>query len=498
MSSSSSSIIDYPGAQMRASDQADNDFIGSESIRKAFTRNEDLEADPKEELANLERKPSRFSHGFLSKELKFERRKLFFSFIKNWVIMTIGILGVFSIYWGAFYQRSLRYHRIHMLMVVEDEEVDGVQPVIGQAAQMVTTIPSMKLHAHIEIQSASVFEQNYKHKQKNQPFNSTQMINELVHHQKFWTIFHIKPNASYSLFQALRTADSSYDPNANEVSVDIVYETGRDVLAMNQTMLPVNMLFYELFGPELLSEHVIQPLVANLTSEEKTNLINSAPQVLSNLPVPQWKDRLPVYDITIMAPSQVGMIFLIILTFFQFNFFADTHQIIMQRIKKLHFVVYRMIASQILYFVLSLAYAFVSLAFQVDFEKAFGHLGFLVFWMTCFLTMSAVGGANENMALFIIPVFPPLLGFWLSFWVIFNIAPTFFPLVVLPKVFRYGYATPLHNALEAFKVIFTNSYKGQLGRNYGILVAWLVLNNAILPFALKFFGTRMAKKMQKK
>lgn len=73
--------------------------------------------------------------------------------------------------------------------------------------------------------------------QQDESFNTTQEIYKLIHHQKYRFAIHVKPNTIYSLFQALRSSNASYNPNNNpEYSVDAVYETGRNFLAMNSTV----------------------------------------------------------------------------------------------------------------------------------------------------------------------------------------------------------------------------------------------------------------------
>ncbi|KAF6048281.1 hypothetical protein FOB58_003030 [Candida parapsilosis] len=60
--------------------------------------------------------------------------------------------------------------------------------------------------------------------------------------------------------------------------------------------------------------------------------------------------------------------------------------------------------------------------------------------------------------------------------------------------FRYGYAMPIHNSYEATKTVFFDVYKGQLGRNFGILVAWVVMLSCVFPFAVMHFSKAMGKK----
>ena len=212
-----------------------------------------------------------------------------------------------------------------------------------------------------------------------------------------------------------------------------------------------------------------------------------------------YYDIIEYTNPVLVAPNQVGLIYMIILTFFQVGFFSDVHLVVELsfNLKRRHYLGYRILSSTLSYFVLSLFFSFVSLAMQIDFRVAFGHAGFLVYWMVCFLTFAAVGLANEIMAMILIVVYPPLVGYWLILWVLVNISPTFAPFELLPGVFKYGYAMPIHASSEISKVILFNTWKGKLGYNFGILVGWVVFQYLTLPFWITWFQKTIGKRKQK-
>lgn len=121
--------------------------------------------------------------------------------------------------------------------------------------------------------------------------------------------------------------------------------------------------------------------------------------------------------------------------------------------------------------------------------------GFGVMWMISFLTMSAVGGANENLSLLCFATAPPLMGFWVLFFVMINISATFAPIELCAKFYRFTYAMPIKNSYELMKVLLFDTYRGDIGRNFGILVAWIAVNNLLMPLCLFFFATMMKKKI---
>ncbi|ODV62670.1 SNG1 family protein ASCRUDRAFT_28473, partial [Ascoidea rubescens DSM 1968] len=417
-----------------------------------------------------------------------------------WVIMSAFMLAVFSIYWGSMYQRNLRYKNLDVLIVTEEQSrlVDNlvIEPLLTDTATSVTQdnesindLAGWKYYSYEEFLSKYPLDEDQTLRQK---------VDSLIHRKRYWATVYISQDATYQIYQAFANPDSTqyetFSPNnASNALIQIIYETGRDPLSMNGYVTP-NMNKYASYLSSQIYLNVYSPIINNYLNEtQRVNLISNNPDLISNIPIPQFIDNIPLTDPVLMAPLQVGLIFLIIITFFQFNFFATTHQIFVKYVKIKHYILYRMISSQISFFVLSLTYSTVTACFQVSFTKTFGKSGFVIYWMFNYLTMAAVGGANENMALFIIPVFPPLIGFWMLFWVISNISPTFAPLDLLPGFFKYGYAFPIYNSAELTRVLFLNTWKGNMGRNIGILCAWIVVNNLLHPIALFFFGKTMSK-----
>lgn len=125
-------------------------------------------------------------------------------------------------------------------------------------------------------------------------------------------------------------------------------------------------------------------------------------------------------------------------------------------------IIWRWCATLSAYFMLSLAYSFVSMAFQINFwdtnsvtshsqvtiqsegnPVAFGSATFVVYWMLNFCGMIALGLACENMAMI---VGMPWMGLFLIFWVITNVSTAFYDIEIAPAFYRWGYAWPLHSS----------------------------------------------------
>lgn len=153
------------------------------------------------------------------------------------------------------------------------------------------------------------------------------------------------------------------------------------------------------------------------------------------------------------------------------------------------------------YFFLSLAYSLISLAFQINFAggnpvtseteptqiafgnpDAFGHATFPAYWFLNFLGMCALGLACENVAMF---VGQPWTGLWLIFWVITNVSTSFYDIDLEPAFYGWGYAWPLHYVVEGSRYLLFDLHS-RLGLDYGVLIAWAVINTSIFPIACRF------------
>jgi hypothetical protein len=166
-------------------------------------------------------------------------------------------------------------------------------------------------------------------------------------------------------------------------------------------------------------------------------------------------------------------------------------------------VIWRWLATITAYIFLSLAYSFVSMAFQINFFNtnpitsetqvtmmeygnpvAYGHGTFPVYWMLNFFGMIALGLACENMAMV---VGMPWMGLFLIFWVISNVSTSFYDIEIAPAFYRWGYAWPLHSIVEGSRQILFGLHS-RIGLDFGILIAWSAVNSALFPFCCWFMS----------
>ncbi|KAJ7651272.1 hypothetical protein FB45DRAFT_1018623 [Roridomyces roridus] len=198
--------------------------------------------------------------------------------------------------------------------------------------------------------------------------------------------------------------------------------------------------------------------IANLsTSANAATLLSSPPQLVAR-PIYYTIANLRPFDVPIAsAVTFVGLIYLVILSFFVVMLAATARE-----------------ASgfeALAYFFIALIYTLLSRVFHLPFDRRFGSAGFDIFWMLNWLSMLACGLALEAMLTLLTQRFVP---FFLMLWIISNVLTSVFPIQVLPHVYRDGYAFPFYNVSRAIRAIIFGT-KNDLGLNFGVLIARVVL-----------------------
>ncbi|KAK7204772.1 hypothetical protein BZA70DRAFT_267977 [Myxozyma melibiosi] len=412
-------------------------------------------------------------HGLFSPKLREKRLAVVKKIGISILLMGTLMLTLFSIYWGSFYKRLSYLDRVHLWIVNND---DG--DLVGSSFTTIAhSFATAKKTVNVETVDSLTYDE----------------IIKLVQDEHTWGVFYIPANST----SALETALAS--PSASEAaaysgadSVRFMYSQARDQLAMGYIVTWVNEL-----ERNYTAEFAMQVLSLTTSSSSSkydlSTIVSDAPHLITRPSSIELENLFPFDNPTATATTQVGLIFIVITSFFQFNFFAPIHALISPELKRSHLIFYRYLSSWVAYFFLSLFYSLVSLAFQMDFTRTFGRAGFVIFWMTNYLGMLSVGIFLENLALICISTFPPILGFGLICTVISNISPAFYSIPLQHRFYRYGYALPIKNLADATRTIMFDTHN-TMGRNYGVLVAWIAIDMIMLPFSLNFFGKTMMKR----
>ncbi|KAL8942474.1 MAG: hypothetical protein Q9211_001368 [Gyalolechia sp. 1 TL-2023] len=360
--------------------------------------------------------------GFFNPSLKKVRLKVFALWARTTLILSVFILAVLSMYWAVLFHVEKNTSSLNVLVVDFDGRVPpftGGTPLVGP---MVTQMTEMMLsapepHLGYETIDPSVFA------------NDPLLVRQAIFDWEAYAAVIVMPNATAMLRQAVDQANATYDPLG---ACQVVYVGARDQEAYYSYILPqLNALETQItsrFG-QMWTSVVLQ----NATIPREN--LQRVPQALSPaIGFSQFNLR-PFRPAVVTPAVTIGLIYLIILSFFSFSFYLPIHMKFLAAgdhppLKFPSFIAWRWSATLVAYLCMSLAYSLISLAFQIPFAnpsapttevannpEPYGKATFVVYWMINYVGMIALGLACENVAMVI---GQPWTAMWLIFWVITN------------------------------------------------------------------------------
>lgn len=425
---------------------------------------------------------------YFSPHMKGQRKRVCFQFIKINFFLMIYIFIIFGIFWGALYKTKPYLHKVDILTVIkEDPIVPGMDNV---TMPMTAALPMIidQVPGHWHVYNSSTFAAKYKISED--PIEIAEKIRHLIYKEVFWLGVDVKPNVTQNLFNALTNKSlASFNSSAN---FDLVFEGARDLTSMTSVIVPLGLALESAFS-EFFSNQYLPSMLKNITASDINpfNLAMSGNMNWSQVDFRPFENRI------LLTVIQIGCAYCTVLTLFQFLVYGPMHVEMAKMLRFKSRVVYRFLIAALTHFFLALFFCTVTAMFQVDFTKAFGRGGFMVYWMSTWLFMWAVGGANENMVGVIFAIAPQCVGFWILGFVSTNICTGFFPLALNSAFYRFGYFMPVHNIVDIYRVIFLDTSRWKMGRNYGVLIAWIVINTVTLPFFMKMTSRLIIKHMKK-
>ena len=254
----------------------------------------------------------------------------------------------------------------------------------------------------------------YKIKDPSEFNNDPIAVRQYVYEQHAWAAIIVNANATTLLQQAVQQGNRSYDPLG---AIQMVYVEARDETTqamyitpqLNEFAINVQSQFGEQWVHQVLSNTALDP-----------SIYGRAPQALSPAIGVSTFNLRPFNPPQATPAVSIGLIYLIIIAFFNFSFYLPIHTkfLIPQGHPPMHFyelAAWRLLTTMLAYLLLALAYSLVSLAFQIPFSNtsphndvsvarnpdAFGTGSFVVYWMLNWVSMYALGLASENVTMII-------------------------------------------------------------------------------------------------
>jgi Protein of unknown function (DUF3533) len=395
--------------------------------------------------------------------------------------ISLFIIGVLSLFSGVFFhvQENLPVLNVWVVDFDQTTQISTaiVGPTITETARGLTSFPGY--HITFEVLPASTF-------------GDAIAVRRGVYKQHAWGAITINSDASSRLQNAVATGNVSYDPTE---ACEVVYVSARDQTTLSSYIVPAIEEF-QIRAQAAVGRAWSQELFSRPSLN--TTALAAVPQAVSPAVGFTTVDLRPFGPPQVQPWVSVALIYLIIIAFFSYTFFMPTHTHFISELeghRKVHFhhlVIWKYMSTLGAYFFMSLAYSLVPLMFQVPFSdppaspveavahaNAYGRGSFPVFWTINFLGMCALGYACENVAMFI---GQPWTALWLIFWVISNVATAFYPILLAPGIYQFGYAFPLHSVVEATRIVLFDLHS-TIGRDLGILCAWWAVNTTLFPFA---------------
>jgi hypothetical protein len=367
--------------------------------------------------------------------------------------MAVFIVGVLSLYWGALFGTVKNLPSLTAWIVDFDGQLspyNTITPFVGPLLrrQFDTLQPTAQGNLGWTVMPPARFDYD--------PMN----VRRGIYDEHAYLAIVVNGNATALLEAAVNNGNQSYDPTG---AIQVIYNSARD-----QTTI------YSYILPALLN--TLLPITRILGKEWAVNLSRNAsiqdvwnvPQAINPAVGFTLVDLRPFSPPTAIPSVSIGLIYLIIISFFNYTFLMPVHEMFMknkhQQLYPTHLLIWRLSSNIAVYLFLSLSYSLVSLAFQIPFNNppaadtesalnpnAFGKASFTVYWMINWVGMAALGLPSENMAMIL---GQPWSAFWLIFWVITNVSTGFYPLDLAPGFYKWGYAWPLNRSESSFLFSF--------------------------------------------
>ncbi|KAF8624681.1 hypothetical protein AX17_007012 [Amanita inopinata Kibby_2008] len=362
-------------------------------------------------------------------------RKVFLKVVVGGMVgVIITMFALFSIFWGALWK--IPDHTLPGWFINFDKDF------VGQNVSKALLTPSPSSRVTWTEVASSQF-----------PGGLSQLASA-VQEEQTWVAISINEGASARLMSALSTPNASYDGSE---AITVFGAEARNENAFRGLILPSVQATLQ-----MISNHIALSVARQAATTNFTTVLTTSPQTLVQPIFYQIRNVAPFDEPVASAVTFVGLLYQVILAFFivMISFGARGAAGLERLLSTRSLFVLRVFILIIVYFVVSAFYSLLSLAFQADFGRKFGASGFVIFWMLNWAGMLISGLIFEGvLTLLTVQGIP----FFLLLWIIINVSVCIYPIEVMPRVFRYGYASPFYNVSQSVRVIlFRTKNTGKL------------------------------------
>ena len=249
--------------------------------------------------------------GFWDKSLKQVRKEVYIGWAKTTLILATFILAVLSLYWAVLFKVNDNMSSITVAVVNFDGQVapyTATQGLLGQAVVQAAQHQAQAPKGVLGYQIRDPAEFN----------NDPMAVRQYVYDEHAWAAIIVNANATALLQQAVAQGNQSYDPLG---AMQMIYVQARDEMTASDYIIPQLNAF-----ATNIQSHFGKQWVSRVLSDsnlDPTTYAN-APQALSPA------IGVSVFNLRPFTPTQatpavtIGLIYLIIIAFFNFSFYLPS------------------------------------------------------------------------------------------------------------------------------------------------------------------------------
>ncbi|EUC54918.1 nitrosoguanidine resistance protein SNG1, putative [Rhizoctonia solani AG-3 Rhs1AP] len=306
-------------------------------------------------------------------------------------------------------------------------------------------------------------------------FSSIQDVANQVVAEKAWAAVTINPGASSTLYIARAYGDYTYDQTK---AVTLYVEQARSENAVGQLIAPIATELLDKTLRDFNARDIAAYIRAIRTHPDAVETSLESPSALAGA---WWKTvNLRPWNAAVASPMTIiGQIYL---TLFAFIITVTSHRA-RQKLESLltykSLVALRIGLPLAAYIPLSTSYAMLGLFFRAPFDAKFhSGGGFFIYVAYTYMDICALGLVCEA-AMSILR--PDHMTLFLVSWLVVNISTPIEPPEMQSRWYRYAYGMPFYNHAVAVRTILFDT-KNLLGRNAGVLFAWIGLSMIAISF----------------
>lgn len=274
------------------------------------------------------------------------------------VLLSVIILGILSLYWGT--DHSIQFNSNAATVAVIDLDQGEVGPALVAYAK--------QFRAEMGIESLG-----YVYPAISQ-YPDNDAVTHALKQEDFWFAFVVQSNATTLMNYAYTNGNTSYDPNGG---IQAYYEEGRNALAIDEFILPQALAILKAFTEQFAKQKQASLLTTNVGNAAALALQAAVPIPISYT----LQNRVPYLPTTVEAATEIGTIYLIIVSFVSVLMFDKLNEGMMGKLKTRTYFLWRVFLLPVVYFWLSLLYLALNCAWHIKFDHFFGGVGYFIYWM---------------------------------------------------------------------------------------------------------------------